>query len=128
MARYPMVILGALLIGWSVLPSVAEAQMICGDRAEVVARLERNFAESPNSMGLASNSTVIEVFASASGSWTLLMTLPTGVSCVLAAGEDWEILATRTVGPTCRLRRMPSGLAATKALRSRRCDAEAPVR
>ena len=43
-------------------------------------------------MGVASNGAVVEVFASAHGSWTIIMTYPTGMSCMMAAGDNWEIL------------------------------------
>ena len=43
-------------------------------------------------MGLASNGSMIEIFASPNGSWTIVMTQPDGVTCLMAAGESWEDL------------------------------------
>ena len=41
-------------------------------------------------MGLAADGSVVEVLAATSGSWTILVTKPTGVSCVVASGEAWD--------------------------------------
>ncbi len=49
-------------------------------------------------MGLASNGAVIEVLASPSGSFTIILTQPNGLSCVMAAGENWENLPKRLAG------------------------------
>ncbi|MDH5750152.1 MAG: hypothetical protein OEY85_12655 [Rhodospirillales bacterium] len=85
---------GTLLFGWSLLPSAAQAQAqaLCGDRNELIEKLKGSFAEIPHSMGLASNGSMIEIFASPDGSWTIVMTQPDGVTCLMAAGENWEDL------------------------------------
>ena len=95
MVRITGLFLGALLIGWSALPGAAEAQMVCGERSVMVDGLLKNYAEAPVSIGLASNGAVIEVFASPDRSWTIVMTRPNGLSCVVAAGEGWEDLPTQ---------------------------------
>ena len=41
-------------------------------------------------MGLVSNGSILEVLASKDGSWTISVTRPDGMSCVVAAGEAWE--------------------------------------
>jgi hypothetical protein len=62
----------------------------CGPRVSIIEQLERDFAETPVSRGLASNGTVLELLVSASGTWTMLISLPNGHSCFGAAGEMWE--------------------------------------
>ena len=60
-------------------------------RAEVERQLGANYAEAPVAMGLASNGSVFEVFSKADGtSWTMVLTLPNGTSCLVAEGEAWE--------------------------------------
>lgn len=68
----------------------AIGQTMCGQRGTVVGSLEKNYSEVPVSMGLAVNGSVIEVLASPSGSFTIIMTRPSGLSCIMAAGEKWE--------------------------------------
>jgi len=98
MAKYLTTAAIALLIGWTIFPPVVQAQAICGDHSEVVSKLEKGHSETPVSMGLASNGAVIEVFASDKGTFTIIMTLPTGMSCLMAAGEDWQDLPKQNAG------------------------------
>ena len=66
----------------------------CADRAMVVDRLQDKYGESRQSIGLGQNNAVVEVFASAeTGTWTIIVTLPSGMSCLVASGESWEQLA-----------------------------------
>ena len=71
---------------------------MCAERRAVVENLEQTYSEAPVSMGLASNGAVIEVLASPSGSFTIILTQPNGLSCVMAAGENWEDLPKRLAG------------------------------
>ena len=77
-----------LVIGMLVRP--ANAQPFCAPRTTVLAALEKTYKEEPVAIGLASNGVVIEVLVSPSGSFTIIVTRTSGVSCVMAAGEAWE--------------------------------------
>ena len=72
--------------------SGAEAQMLCKERSEVLARLSTGYKEAPTAMGLASNGGLIEVLTSSEDgrTWTIIITRPNGVSCVMATGETWQ--------------------------------------
>ncbi len=98
MVRYLTAVFTALLIGWSVFPSAAQARTVCGERKAVVASLEKTFSEAPVSMGLGSTGAIIEVFASPFSTFTIILTRPDGVTCVMAAGENWEDLPKRLAG------------------------------
>ncbi len=98
MVRYLTAVFSALLIGWGAFSSSAQAQTICGERGAIVASLEKTYSEAPVSMGLGSNGTIIEVFASPSGTFTIILTRPNGLTCVMAAGENWEDLPKRLTG------------------------------
>ena len=82
-------IIVALLMGLIPSPSVAQAQMACEARDKITSTLKKDYAEMPVSAGLDNSGRMIEVFASNNGSWTILITLPSGVSCLLATGESW---------------------------------------
>lgn len=73
----------------------AQAQQAsCADRSMVVERLQDRFGESRQSVGLGRNNAVVEVFASATtGTWTIIVTMPTGMTCLVASGESWEEVA-----------------------------------
>jgi hypothetical protein len=86
MARF---IFAAILL---TLPYQAAAQpMACSERAVIVSALARDYGEHPVALGIANNGGVIEVLASAK-SWTIILTMPNGVACLVAVGDGWETL------------------------------------
>lgn len=40
--------------------------------------------------GAAGAFAIMEIYASATGTWTVIVTDVTGMSCIVAAGEGWE--------------------------------------
>ncbi len=73
--------------------SAASAQQgaNCTDRERIVLRLSEAYGERRQSIGLGANNAVVEVFASdETGTWTILMTLPNGMSCLVATGSAFE--------------------------------------
>lgn len=76
----------------SVTATPADAQDIaCGSREEMTERLKRSFGEAQTGLGLVSAARVLEVWSSReTGTWTILMTDPSGRSCLVAAGEAWK--------------------------------------
>lgn len=63
----------------------------CAPRDVIVGRLADKYGETRKSMGLNQNNGVVEVFASSeTGTWTILVTMPSGMSCLMAAGQNWE--------------------------------------
>jgi len=94
----------ALLGGFLMLIAHAShGQAVCGLRAAMLKQLQGNYRETPVSMGLASNGSVLEITRSDSGTWTILLTNPSGITCLMAAGENWE-----TVRPEKKKRGEPS--------------------
>jgi hypothetical protein len=73
-------------------PAAAQTQN-CAQRDMVVERLAGTYGESRQSIGLAANNQVMEVFANLeSGSWTVTVTLPSGMTCLIASGMAFEEL------------------------------------
>lgn len=68
----------------------AAAQQVCGARAKIVEILEKKYQETLTNFGIAGQKNLLEVFSSAKGSWTIILTTPEGVTCVMAAGKDWQ--------------------------------------
>lgn len=61
----------------------------------MIERLEDRYGETLQSLGLQENSSLLEVYASDStGTWTILITRPDGVACLVASGQSWEKEAT----------------------------------
>jgi len=86
--------LGALILGLSAVEASAQTARNCGPRDTVVNRLADGYGETRKSMGLGANNSVVEVFASAeSGTWTITVTTPNGLTCLVASGQAFEELA-----------------------------------
>jgi hypothetical protein len=69
----------------------AENRQPCAERTQVIRKLEERFGETLRSLGLQRNDGVVEIYSSeTTGTWTILMTRPDGMSCLLAAGQLWE--------------------------------------
>lgn len=96
MLRSIVVLLGVLVAFSASTP--AAAQQACGDRDMFTNKLEETFSEHPIAMGLTDKGAVLEVFASKKGSWTFLITMPNGLTCVVASGQSWETLAAVKTG------------------------------
>lgn len=70
----------------------AQAQSAnCGERARIVQQLQSRFGEQRQGMGMQGADAIIEVFVSAqTRSWSILLTRPNGISCLVAAGQGWD--------------------------------------
>lgn len=71
----------------------AEAATQCGKRDLVVSQLSERYSETRRGMGIANNNAVMELYASASGSWTITVTLPDGMMCLVASGQGFEAMS-----------------------------------
>lgn len=78
----------------------ASAQPVpCMPRGILVERLQQKYGEQRVGRGLAlSGNAVVELFVSADGVWTMFITQPTMVSCLIASGTDWEATAPKPEG------------------------------
>lgn len=66
----------------------------CAAHDVVVERLERGYGETRRAIGLAGADTVVEIFASDdTGTWTIAVTRAGGPTCLVAAGQGFEMLA-----------------------------------
>ena len=73
---------------------------LCDQRTSVVGELTQSFREKPVAVGMQGNGTLLELFASKeTGSWTVLITLPSGVSCLTLVGDSFEMLPQKVAGP-----------------------------
>ncbi len=94
--RWIAAILGVAFVALHATP--VSAQKVCGERAKFIEMLGTKYLEQPVSMGITSTGAVIEVLISPKGSWSILLTYPTGSTCMVAAGDKWEALPLPVVG------------------------------
>ena len=81
----------ALLGGMLVSPP-AHAAKLCGERNEILKRLEQKHEETPQALGLSADGGVLELLVSPEGGWTILVTYPKRPTCVVAVGQAWQTL------------------------------------
>lgn len=63
----------------------------CAAHAQVVERLAERYGESRQSIGLGSDNSMVEMFASPeTGTWTITITRPGGPTCLVAAGQAYQ--------------------------------------
>ncbi len=84
-----IVVFAALMLA---IGTQAQAQMVCGKRADRVEDMRQIYGEVRRGYGVSiSEGSVFEVWASdVTGTWTILKTLPNGVACVVEVGENWH--------------------------------------
>ncbi|HEV8392334.1 MAG TPA: hypothetical protein VGQ35_20940 [Dongiaceae bacterium] len=74
-------------------PSVPEtAQRTCLPRDGADAKLRKEFGEKVLGRGVSDDGTLVEIFLAPSGTFTVIKTTPTGLSCVVDFGEGWQTL------------------------------------
>lgn len=68
----------------------AVAQVPCLPRGDLIAALAVQYGERLRAQGVSGGGGLLEFFANGDGSsWTVAMTLPNGMSCLVATGTDW---------------------------------------
>lgn len=89
---------------WKLIPlifaaSTASAEQ-CAPRPDIVARLSGKYAEAQAGYGIVGGTKALELWVSEDGTFTILLTLPNGLSCFVAAGENWNAVEPVTGEPT----------------------------
>lgn len=70
-------------------PAVAAPQ--CAPRQTILDILEQQFKEHPIAIGVNRYGRLLEILASERGdTWTIVLTSPEGVTCILDTGEAWH--------------------------------------
>jgi hypothetical protein len=91
----PIAFTALVLAGASLVTTEANAEAarpVCGDRTEILKRLEQRHEETPQALGLSADGGVLEILVSPEGGWTILVTYPKRPTCVVAVGQAWQML------------------------------------
>ncbi|WP_299618662.1 hypothetical protein [Pelagibius sp.] len=73
--------------------SGAAAQPQCDQRDSVLKILQQKYKESPVALGVTHNGGLVEVLSTGNGTtWSIIVTTPQGMSCLVAAGEGWRAM------------------------------------
>lgn len=86
-------ILLPLVLSFVLITSTVAAQPQCNERDNVLALLAKKYQETPIAAGVTNTGGLVEVLTDGKGdTWTIIVTTPQGMSCLVAAGEGWHIL------------------------------------
>lgn len=83
-----------ILILLALVPAAALADpRPCAPHDKMAEALAAQYGEAPHAIGLAQDDTVMELYAApGTGTWTLAVTLPTGLTCLVASGRNFEAI------------------------------------
>lgn len=73
--------------------SAANAAPTCIPRHDLIAALDARYAERQVVTSLEDRGTVVEVYVSPRGSWTMVAVTPDNLACILATGQAWQMVA-----------------------------------
>ena len=89
----------ALALLLSLRPAAAATPSSCLARADMTQLLASRYAEAPVAAGLSSDGHLIQVYSTGDrATWTIVVTTPQGVSCVIANGEAWDMREKAALG------------------------------
>ncbi len=65
----------------------------CDQRKKVLGHLAQKYKEAPIAAGVTASGGLVEVLTTGDGNtWTIIVSQPNGLSCLVAAGEGWRKL------------------------------------
>ncbi len=86
----------ALLVAGGVAAQPMPQQPPCENRDALIAHLATSYGEHPRYGGVMGQGAVFDIFVSNHGTWSAVVHFPSGRSCVMAVGTDWEERGGRT--------------------------------
>ncbi len=92
MSTRPLVAAAALAAFLLSATAQAEQAPVCDDRATMMSNLSKEYSEAVRGRGTTNNGWLYEITRSKTGTWTAMVTLPNGMTCLMAAGKWWEDL------------------------------------
>lgn len=73
-------------------PASAQSLGTCAPHATMVEHLMTGYGESRQSIAISADNMVVETYASLeTGTWTIIVTAPGGPSCLVAAGQAFQL-------------------------------------
>ncbi len=81
-------------------PVLAQMRGMCLPREEAVKKLEDGYGERRVGLGVGpSGGAIYELYVADTGTWTILVTRPNGLSCIAASGDSWMTSVLRPGDP-----------------------------
>jgi len=96
MAKWIWLVGLALIVGqgWTFGASASQ-HMNCDQRQSVLGHLASKYKEAPVAIGVTNAGGLVEVLSTGDGlTWTIIVSNPDGLTCLLATGEGWRAIET----------------------------------
>ena len=92
MAKWIWMIGLGLVFGQGLETSASAAQnLACDKRQRVIGHLASKYKEAPVAIGVTNAGALVEVLSTGDGlTWTIIVSNPDGMTCLLATGEGWR--------------------------------------
>ena len=92
----PALLAAALILMASGKP--AEAKQLCSQHGKVIAQFAKVYKELPVAGGLTRDGRLVQVLSTGDGiTWTIVISKPDGMTCVMMAGEGWRKLKLKDI-------------------------------
>lgn len=73
---------------------LAAQQRPCGDGADIIAHLEKDWGEGAEILALDASGRMVRILVNPdTGTWSMLLTAPNGLTCLVSHGSAWEPVA-----------------------------------
>lgn len=82
--------LAMVAVVWAGGATASALGFMCTSHEKMTDALGGKFGEKRKAIGLVSNSGLMEVYVSEKGTWTVILTNPAKVACIVAAGHSWD--------------------------------------
>lgn len=92
-------IVAAALFVATVTASADAAVRHCAERDTLGGFLEQTYHEHRDALGVTPSGHLVELFVSDRGSWTLVLSMANGISCIISSGQGWQGGLAREAGP-----------------------------
>ena len=75
-------------------PSSQAQPRPCGDGEDIIARLEKDWGEAAEILALDASGRMVRILVNPdTGTWSMLLTAPNGLTCLVSHGSAWEPVA-----------------------------------
>lgn len=89
--QYLISVIVPILAGVIFLASTQGAKAaVCSERKKFTSFLTKTYKEQQKAVGLVSDTGLMEIYVSEEGTWSIIMTGRKGISCLIAAGDNWK--------------------------------------
>lgn len=70
--------------------TLSQQEYNCASQSDLRNYLDEAYAEKLAAVGMVNEQTIMEIYVADTGTWTVVLTNPAGVSCLVLSGKGWQ--------------------------------------